>query len=67
MSPHRVAELVFAAIENEQFYILTEPEWIEVVRLRTEKLLRMENPQSPAAAIAKLISLPQARDKEADL
>ena len=56
MAPLEVAEAVFDAIQKEQFYILPDPGWIEVVQLRTEKLLRMENPQSPMALIVKLIS-----------
>jgi len=56
MPPLQVADVVFDAIKNEQFYILTHPEWIEVIQLRTDKLLRMENPQSASVTIAKLIS-----------
>ena len=52
--PLEVAEVVFEAIRNEQFYILSHPEWMEVVQLRTDKLLRMENPVSPSALVAKL-------------
>jgi hypothetical protein len=48
--------VVFDAIKKEQFYILPHPEWTEVIQLRTDKLLRMENPQDPAATIAKLIN-----------
>ena len=55
--PLQVADLVFDAIKKEQFYILPHPEWTEVIQLRTDKLLRMENPQSPAATVAKLINL----------
>jgi len=55
MPPIQVAEVVFDAIKKEQFYILPEPEWTEAIQLRTDNLLRMENPQSPAATIAKLI------------
>ena len=54
MPPLQVAEVVFDAIKEERFYILPHPEWTEVIQLRTDKLLRMENPQSPAAAVAKL-------------
>ena len=54
--PLQVADVVFDAIKKEQFYILPHPEWTEVIRLRTDKLLRIENPQSPAATIAKLIN-----------
>jgi NAD(P)-dependent dehydrogenase (short-subunit alcohol dehydrogenase family) len=56
MPPLEVAEVVFEAIRNERFYILTHPEWMEAVQLRTDKLLRMENPESPSALIAKLIA-----------
>ncbi len=61
MSSDQVAEMVFDAIEKEQFYIFTHPEWTEVIRLRTDRLLRMENPQSPAATIARLVNA-SARD-----
>ena len=61
MPPLEVADVVFEAIKKEQFYILTHPERIEVIQLRTDKLLRMENPQSPAATIAKIIKLGVAR------
>ncbi len=56
MPPAEVAGAVFDAIEKEQFYILPDPEWTEVIQLRMDKLLRMENPQSPTATILKLIS-----------
>jgi NAD(P)-dependent dehydrogenase (short-subunit alcohol dehydrogenase family) len=56
MPPQQVADVVFEAIQKEQFYILSHPEWMEAVQLRTDKLLRMENPQSPMAMIAKLIN-----------
>lgn len=56
MPPLQVADVVFEAIRKEQFYILPHPEWAEVIQLRTDRLLRMENPQSPAAAVAKLIN-----------
>jgi NAD(P)-dependent dehydrogenase (short-subunit alcohol dehydrogenase family) len=55
-APAQVADLAFNAISNEQFYILTDPGWTEVIQLRTDKLLRMENPQSPTATIVKLLS-----------
>ena len=58
MPPDQVADIVFDAIEKEQFYILTHPEWTEVIQLRTDKLLRMENPLNPTATIMKLISHP---------
>lgn len=55
MTPLQVADAVFDAIQKEQFYILPHPEWIEAIQLRTDKLLRMENPESPAALAAKLV------------
>jgi NAD(P)-dependent dehydrogenase (short-subunit alcohol dehydrogenase family) len=57
MPPLQVADVVFDAIRKEQFYILSHPEWIEVVQLRTDKLLRMENPQDPGATVLKLLNL----------
>lgn len=57
MPPHRVAEIVFNAIEKEQFYILTHPEWTGAIRLRTERLVRLENPENPLPMLAKLVNL----------
>jgi NAD(P)-dependent dehydrogenase (short-subunit alcohol dehydrogenase family) len=54
--PSQVADAVFDAIEKEQFYILSHPEWMEVVQLRTDTLLRMENPQNPTAAVMKILA-----------
>ena len=53
MAPAQVADIVFDAIEREQFYILSHPEWSEVIQLRTDTLLRMENPLNPTATITK--------------
>ncbi len=53
--PSQVANAVFNAIGKEQFYILSHPEWVEVIQLRTDKLLRMENPQNPTTAVMKII------------
>ncbi len=55
MPPGDVAEIVFNAIRNDRFYILTHPEWTEVIKLRTDNLLRMENPQNPAATMMKVM------------
>lgn len=55
MPPVEVADAVFEAIEKEQFYILPDFKWTEVIQQRTDNLLRMENPQNPVATIAKLI------------
>jgi NAD(P)-dependent dehydrogenase (short-subunit alcohol dehydrogenase family) len=55
MAPEQVAEMVFDGIEKEQFYILTHPEWMEVVRMRTDRLVRLENPLNPAGVLARLV------------
>jgi NAD(P)-dependent dehydrogenase (short-subunit alcohol dehydrogenase family) len=57
--PSEVADAVFEAIRREQFYILPHAEWTEAIQLRTDKLLGIENPQSPAAVINKILKLPQ--------
>jgi NAD(P)-dependent dehydrogenase (short-subunit alcohol dehydrogenase family) len=64
--PLQVADVVFDAIKKEQFYILPQPEWTEAIQLRTDTLLRMENPESPAAAVAKLINLGGVKEEMAD-
>jgi len=56
MPPLQVADLVFDAIRKGQFYIFTHLEWMEVVQMRTDKLLRLENPQDPAPTLVKLIN-----------
>ena len=57
--PDQVAEKVFDAIRKEQFYILSDPAWLDLVRLRTTKLLDMENPENPAPALAKILNMPK--------
>jgi NAD(P)-dependent dehydrogenase (short-subunit alcohol dehydrogenase family) len=57
MPPAEVAEIVFEAIRREQFYILTDPKWMEAVELRTSKLVKMENPVSPAAVVGKIVGV----------
>jgi len=52
----QVADIVFDAIEKEQFYILTDRRWMEVVQLRTDNLLRLENPQNPTPTLMKILS-----------
>jgi len=53
--PLQVADAVFAAIQNEQFYIFPAPEWIEVIRLRTDNLLRLENPINATPTVVKIL------------
>ena len=50
----QVADVVFEAIREEQFYIFPNPEWLDLVQLRTDRLMRMENPHSAEALLAKL-------------
>ena len=57
MPPSRVADMVFEAIRQEQFYILTHPEWTELIRLRTDRLLAMENPEDPGPTLARILNL----------
>jgi NAD(P)-dependent dehydrogenase (short-subunit alcohol dehydrogenase family) len=57
MPPHEVAGMVFEAIGKKQFYILTHPDWIEVIRLRTAKLLELENPVNPAPTLARILKM----------
>lgn len=57
MPPVQVASVVFEAIRNEQFYVLSHPEWTEVIQVRTDKLLRMENPENPTATVMKILNL----------
>ena len=44
MPPDQVAEKVFAAIQDEKFYILPHPELLEPVRSRMEDILAQRNP-----------------------
>ena len=53
--PSQAADAVFDAIAREQFYILTHPEWLEAVQLRTDKLLHLENPENPMPVILKIL------------
>jgi NAD(P)-dependent dehydrogenase (short-subunit alcohol dehydrogenase family) len=48
LSPEDVAQVTFAAIRSEQFYILTHKEaLIPLIRTRMEDLIQQRNPQSP--------------------
>ena len=44
MPPQKVADIVFKAIRDETFYILTHPEWKEWIRVRMEDILQERNP-----------------------
>lgn len=43
--PAEVAEKVFAAIQHEQFYIFSHPEFLTAVRTRLEAILEQRNPE----------------------
>jgi NAD(P)-dependent dehydrogenase (short-subunit alcohol dehydrogenase family) len=43
--PTEVAEKVFTAIQNEQFYIVSHPEFLPMVRMRMEAILEQRNPE----------------------
>ncbi|MDA8139278.1 MAG: SDR family NAD(P)-dependent oxidoreductase [Desulfobacteraceae bacterium] len=51
LSPSHVADQVFEAIQSDKFYILTDEEYIQAIRLRVENLLLLENPKNPTETI----------------
>jgi NAD(P)-dependent dehydrogenase (short-subunit alcohol dehydrogenase family) len=59
--PAEVASKVFAAIENEQFYILPHPELLSVVRMRLEAILNQQNPPSVFDGSATPFTLPETK------
>src|SRR5215471_5456511 len=46
MPPAEVAEKVFHAVQNEQFYIFPHPEFLDFVRARMGAILEQRNPES---------------------
>ena len=44
MPPQEVADIVFKAIRDENFYILTHPELKEAIRVRMEDILQERHP-----------------------
>jgi NAD(P)-dependent dehydrogenase (short-subunit alcohol dehydrogenase family) len=44
LPPEQVAARVFAAIREERFYVLTHPEWKEMIRTRMEDILEERPP-----------------------
>lgn len=44
MTRQQVAELVFNAIRNEQFYILTHPKYTPLIQQRMEDIIQQRNP-----------------------
>jgi hypothetical protein len=47
MPPAQVADAVFKALREDQFYILTHPDWKERVRTRMEDILQERDPTPP--------------------
>ena len=54
MSPDAVAKCVFQAIRDEQFYILTHPEFTPMVNARMDAIIQGQNPLSLAKLTAML-------------
>ena len=50
MPPGQVADIVFEAIREERFYILTHPTWKAAIQVRMEDMLQERNPTLPKAA-----------------
>ena len=49
MPPGQVADIVFEAIREERFYILTHPTWKAAIQIRMEDILQERNPTLPRA------------------
>ena len=49
MPPQQVADIVFGAIREERFYILTHPDWKVAIQIRMEDILQERNPTLPRA------------------
>jgi len=47
MPPGQVADIVFEAIREERFYILTHPTWKAAIQVRMEDILQERNPTLP--------------------
>lgn len=45
LEPADVAEQVFDAVANRRFYVLTHPDWSNMVRRNTERMLAGEDPE----------------------
>ncbi len=50
MPPREVADIVFNAIQNEKFYIITHPQMLESVRMQMNEILDQRNPESRATS-----------------
>lgn len=50
MEPSKVADTVLQGIKDDQFYIFTDSEWDDLIKLRFEHVLRRRNPFSVDSA-----------------
>ena len=53
----KIADQVFEAIKEKRFYILTHPEWTQVIQMRVDNLVRADNPRSVAETVMKIVKL----------
>jgi len=51
LTPEQVADHVFDAIRGEKFYVLTHPEWKDMVRTRMEDILEERKPTFDPGAL----------------
>ena len=51
MSPKQVADMVFNAIKEGKFYIITHPEFLAAVQTRMEEILQQRQPTSSLATL----------------
>lgn len=51
MDPKEVAEMVFNAVKEDRFYIITHPEWMMATQIRHEEILQERNPTSMMMSI----------------
>lgn len=51
MSPQQVADVVFNAVKEGKFYIITHPEWLAAVQTRTQEIIQQRQPTSMMATL----------------
>ena len=44
MPPSQVADILFQAIRDDRFYVLTDHDWDDAIRTRSEDILLGRNP-----------------------
>lgn len=58
MSPSAVADILFEAIKNDQFYVLTDDEWDDRIRARWDNIINRRNPDITAVRPSRTGSTP---------